>query len=403
MCHCMLCGHNAKIISDQYFTVYNCSVCGIYSIPNNYFTEKFLPYFNTKDENLNKNEFINHYSAYLFYNRKSIEDFKEKRRFLIGDKDSADLIKQKENIEYELLTDDIINNFYPDTIKQIENLILSKIYKDRDKSNQTAVYTVPEAESLFFIKRDYISPKIIAASEEAYEQVNEFLDRLNQKGFIEYSETIVPFSDDIKIKMTLKGREAIENYSEKETPQKIQQIYYINGVLINGSNITDSKIFNQQKENKIEDSIQSKLEEKKIQHDISSLNNILSSIPKNFENHLEHRLLENRQYKIDEFDYIFNLEQIIKNNDNFIIDEELRSFVDQMNLAFIKLSTTINSRFARARKDPNLIVLDRPLPNDNVYRPAYEKYLQEELPQAITNAVDAYNNLCHKKLEIYGE
>ena len=72
-----------------------------------------------------------------------------------------------------------------------------------------------------------------------------------------------------------------------------------------------------------------------------------------------------------------------------------------MSQAFIKLSSKISSRFGLSRNDSNYFVLDRPLLNDE-YQKQYYDYLTKELPVAIQNAVDAYNNLCHKRTELFG-
>jgi len=137
------------------------------------------------------------------------------------------------------------------------------------------------------------------------------------------------------------------------------------------------------------------------QHDLEVLERLLSSIPKTIKRNLEHRLLENRQYKYHEFDYIFDFEELVNDNDNYLINEELRNLCNIMSQAFIKLSSKISSRFGLSRNDSNYFVLDRPLLNDE-YQKQYYDYLTKELPVAIQNAVDAYNNLCHKRTELFG-
>ncbi|MGN0738595.1 MAG: hypothetical protein ACI4LX_00305 [Treponema sp.] len=171
------------------------------------------------------------------------------------------------------------------------------------------------------------------------------------------------------------------------------------GNLANNSNIKNSVFGNNNNIIIVETPKQSYTPQE--QHDIEVLGRLLSSIPKTIQRNLEHRLLENRQYKFHEFDYIFDFEELIKDNDNYLINEELRNLCNILNKSFIKLSSTINSRFALSQTDRNLLVLNRPLLNDE-YQKQYYDYLTNELPVAIQNTVDAYNNLCHKRTELFG-
>lgn len=408
MCNCMFCGHNSKFNSISYFTTYNCDVCGIYTVDNNFISDKFLRYFNTPEESLKRNEFVTNYSTYLFYNRKNFADYKNQNRFMIGTVDSVKVLNNimGEDVSYNLLTDDIVCNFYPSTLKKLTEKVLSKIYSDRDLSNNTAIYSEQEAESLFCIFRDYINPKLIIPSKDAYDQINEFLGNLKNKKLIECSDSIYPYSERISIKLTIKGREFVENFTQKNDintsgldlsnfPNKINNT----GNLANNSNIKNSVFGNNNDVIIVETSKQSCTPQD--QHDIEALERLLSSIPKTIKRNLEHRLLENRQYKYHEFDYIFDFEELVNDNDNYLINEELRNLCNIMSQAFIKLSSKISSRFGLSRNDSNYFVLDRPLLNDE-YQKQYYDYLTKELPVAIQNAVDAYNNLCHKRTELFG-
>ena len=407
MCNCMLCGHNSKSNSISSFTTYNCNVCGVYTVDNDFLTNKFLKYLNTPEDSLKQNEFVTKYSTYLFYNRKTFSDYKNQKRFIIGTIDSAKVFNaiMGESVEYDILNDDIVFNFFPNTLKGLTEKVLSKIYLDRDLSNNTAIYSEQEAESLFFIFRDYINPKLIVPSKDAYDQVNEFLENLVDKKLIESSNPLYPYSKSISIKLTIQGREFVEKLENDIAASKLgksssQNIINTNaGNLANNANISNSIFGNSNNVTIIETPKQSYT--KQEQHDIEVLKRLLSSIPKTLQRNLEHRLLENRQYQYNEFDYIFDFEELVKDNDNYLINEELRNLCDLMCKSFIKLSSTISSRFGLSRNDSNYFVLDRPFVNNECQNQYYE-YLNHELPEAIKNAVDAYNNLCHKRTELFG-
>lgn len=403
----MLCGHNSKSNSISSFTTYNCNVCGVYTVDNDFLTNKFLKYLNTPEDSLKQNEFVTKYSTYLFYNRKTFSDYKNQKRFIIGTIDSAKVFNaiMGESVEYDILNDDIVFNFFPNTLKGLTEKVLSKIYLDRDLSNNTAIYSEQEAESLFFIFRDYINPKLIVPSKDAYDQVNEFLENLVDKKLIESSNPLYPYSKSISIKLTIQGREFVEKLENDIAASKLgksssQNIINTNaGNLANNANISNSIFGNSNNVTIIETPKQSYT--KQEQHDIEVLKRLLSSIPKTLQRNLEHRLLENRQYQYNEFDYIFDFEELVKDNDNYLINEELRNLCDLMCKSFIKLSSTISSRFGLSRNDSNYFVLDRPFVNNECQNQYYE-YLNHELPEAIKNAVDAYNNLCHKRTELFG-
>ncbi len=405
----MLCGHNAKSNIVSSFTTYNCKVCGIYTVDNDFISNIFLKYFNTPEEAFKRNGFVTKYSSYLFYNKKSLDNYKNEDRFIIGDTDSVKVFNEimGENVSYNLLTDDIVNNWYPTTIKKMTESVLLKIYSDRDLSNNIATYSEPEAESLFFIVRDYINPKLIVPSKDAYDQVNEFLENLKNKKLIESSDSIYPYSENFSLKITIKGRELVEKLKQEnniktanmELPMISNKINSNTGNLANNSTISNSILGNGNNVTIIETQKNSYTPQE--QHDITVLERLLSTIPKTIQRNLEHRLLENRQYEYHEFDYIFDFEELVKDNDNYLINTELRNLCDTLNKSFIKLSSTIASRFGLSRNNSNYFVLDRPLLNDE-YRKQYYDYLTNELPVAIQNAVDAYNNLCHKRTELFG-
>lgn len=394
MCNCMFCGHKTKSQILNQFIIFNCPVCGCYTINNFEITEKFMPYFNLPEEKKIRSEFVTKYASFLFYHKKTLNDYCNKNRFFIGTIESAHLLSTVlgENIEYQLITDDVVNDFYPKTVKKTEKLILSKIYKDRDKADNTVKYTEPEAESLFFIIRDYITPKLIASCTDAYNQINEQLEKLKKKGYIEYSEKILPSSDDISLKLTIDGREFVESL------EKVDEMALVNnGNCANNSNLNNSILGNNNTQVNFNISQQSIDYSPQQKHDIVCLERILGSIPKNFEQHLERRLLANRQYKQTELDYIFNLFDIINDNDNFLVDEELRQKIEQLRDASVKLSNLINRQFCCGRNNTDLMLLDRPLPGESSYRQIYEKYLQEELPQALIAFKKAYDEVCHTR------
>lgn len=137
------------------------------------------------------------------------------------------------------------------------------------------------------------------------------------------------------------------------------------------------------------------------QHDIDTLQRILSDIPKYFDKQLELALLSHRRYKCSELDYIHELGGKINDTENYLINSELRILADNLKKSFSDLGYKIASRFAPDRTDSSYQVLDRPLLNDG-YQKQYYDYLNNELPVAIQNAVDAYNNLCHKRTELFG-
>lgn len=401
MCNCMFCGHEAKSQNINQFTIYNCSVCGCYTVNNEEISERFMPYFNLPEEQKIRSEFVTKYSSFLFYHKKTFNDYCNKNRFFIGNKESALLLNSinGENIEYQVLTDDIVSNFYPITIKKTKELILTKIYNDRENTNNTSVYTEPEAESLFFINREFINPKLIASCTDAYNQINEILDKLKNDGLLEYSEKILPSAKKIiSLKLTIKSREFVEELNSKNTQPNSPNIYNY-GVFVNDSQINNSEINNSHEylldSNRKDYTLQQK-------HDIECLARILESIPKNFNEQLEIRLLANRQYKQSELDYIFDLDDIINDNDNFLVDEELRKKVEQLRDESVKLSNLINRQFCRDRNNTDLIVLDRPLPGETDYRRIYEQYLQVELPQALVALKEAYDDLCHARTIRFG-
>lgn len=137
------------------------------------------------------------------------------------------------------------------------------------------------------------------------------------------------------------------------------------------------------------------------QHDIEVLKRLLEDIPSNFGKILESVLLSHRRYRCSELDYIHDLEEKISDNGNYLINSELRTLADNLKASFSTLGYKIASRFAPDRNDSSYQVLDRPLFNDE-YQNQYYNYLTNELPIAIQNAVDAYNNLCHKRTELFG-
>jgi len=137
------------------------------------------------------------------------------------------------------------------------------------------------------------------------------------------------------------------------------------------------------------------------QHDIEVLKRLLEDIPSNFGKRLESVLLSHRRYRCSELDYIHDLEEKISDNGNYLINSELRTLADNLKASFSTLGYKIASRFAPDRNDSSYQVLDRPLFNDE-YQNQYYNYLTNELPIAIQNAVDAYNNLCHKRTELFG-
>ena len=408
MCNCMLCGHNSKSNSISSFTTYNCNVCGVYTVDNDFLTNKFLKYLNTPEDSLKRNEFVTKYSTYLFYNRKTFSDYKNQKRFIIGTIDSAKVFNaiMGESVEYDILNDDIVFNFFPNTLKGLTEKVLSKIYLDRDLSNNTSVYSEQEAESLFCIFRDYINPKLIVPSKDAYDQVNEFLENLVDKKLIETSDSIYPYTENISLKLTIKGREFVEKLendivSSKQGESKYQNKINANtGNQANNSNISNSIIGNSNNVTIIETSKQSYT--KHEQHDIDALQRILCDIPKYFGEQLDLILLSHRRYRVSETRYIPYLETKINDVDNYIINPELRNLVEKLKKTFSDLYGEISIRFCPDSKDPDLQILPRPRDNQTVALDAYYTALRDILPNAIQNAVDAYNNLCHKRTELFG-
>lgn len=408
MCNCMLCGHNSKSNSISSFTTYNCNVCGAYTVDNDFITNKFLKYFNTPEDSFKRNEFVTKYSTYLFYNRKTFSDYKNQNRVIIGTVDSATVFNSimGESVEYDILSDDIVFDFFPNTLKGLTEKVLSKIYLDRDLSNNTAIYSEQEAESLFCIFRDYINPKLIVPSKDAYDQVNEFLENLVDKKLIESSNPLYPYSKSISIKLTIQGREFVEKLENDITASKLEESTYhkiINtnaGNLANNSNISNSIFGNSNNVTIIETPKQSYT--KQEQHDIDALQRILSDIPKYFGDQLDLYLLNHRRYKVSETRYIPYLETKINDVDNYIINPELRDLVEKLKEAFSDLNGEIAIRFCPDTKDSDLQILPRPRDNQTAALDAYYSALRDILPNAIQNAVDAYNNLCHKRTELFG-
>lgn len=138
------------------------------------------------------------------------------------------------------------------------------------------------------------------------------------------------------------------------------------------------------------------------QHDIDALQRILSDIPKYFGDQLDSVLLCNRRYKVSETRYIPYLESKINDNDNYIINPELRILVEKLKKAFSDLYGEIAIRFSPDATDPDLQILPRPRDNQSAALDNYYNALREVLPYVIQNAVDAYNNLCHKRTELFG-
>lgn len=410
MCNCMLCGHNSKFNSISSFTTYNCNVCGVYTVDNDFITNKFLKYFNTPEDSLKRNEFVTKYSAYLFYHSKSLEDYKNKKRYMIGNIDSVRTLNEimGENTSYELLSDDIVHKAFPSSIKQMTETILSRVYDDRDLSNNTAIYSEQEAESLFCIFRDYINPKLIVSSKEAYNQVNELLENLVDKKLIETSDSIYSYTESISIKLTIKGREFVEklkqenniNISKQDVSTIANTTNSNTGNLANNSNISNSIFGNSNNITIIDTTKQSYTRQE--QHDIDALQRILSDIPKYFGDQLDLYLLNHRRYKVSEMRYIPYLETKINDVDNYIINPELRDLVEKLKEAFSDLYGEIAIRFCPDTKDSDLQILPRPRDNQTAALDAYYSALRDILPNAIQNAVDAYNNLCHKRTELFG-
>lgn len=138
------------------------------------------------------------------------------------------------------------------------------------------------------------------------------------------------------------------------------------------------------------------------QHDIDALQRILCDIPKKFGEKLDKMLLTNRRYELSALDYIHDLEEKVVANENYLINTELRELAEILKTNFSSLGYKIASRFAPDRKDSKYQVLDRPSPLDTAHQEQYYNYLTTELPQAINATVEAYNNLCHKRTELFG-
>lgn len=138
------------------------------------------------------------------------------------------------------------------------------------------------------------------------------------------------------------------------------------------------------------------------QHDIDALQRILCDIPKYFGEQLDLILLSHRRYRVSETRYIPYLETKINDVDNYIINPELRNLVEKLKKTFSDLYGEISIRFCPDSKDPDLQILPRPRDNQTVALDAYYTALRDILPNAIQNAVDAYNNLCHKRTELFG-
>ena len=92
MCNCMFCGHKAKSRILNQFIIYNCSVCGFYTIDNYEITDRFLPYLNMPNEQEVRSDFVTKYSSFLFYHKKTFNDYCNKNRFFFGTKESLQLL-----------------------------------------------------------------------------------------------------------------------------------------------------------------------------------------------------------------------------------------------------------------------------------------------------------------------
>ena len=400
MCNCVFCGHKAKYNVISQFKIFNCSVCGCYTINILDISDKFIKILNLSEEQKIKSEIISKYSSFLFYNKKSFDDYKKNNRYFIGSIDSANLLNSVlgESVNYKIVTEDVVDSFYPSTIKKMKSMILSKIYVDRDKANNTAVYSEPEAESLFFILRDYINDNLIAPSKDAYNQVNELLQNLKDQDILDYSERILPHSNNISLKLTLVGREIVENLEEERN-----SVTTINsGNLAVGANLQNSILGNNNTTIDIHIDNTNGNFTSQQKHDIESLERILKNIPNQFEKKLNQKLIANRRYLIGELDYIFDLEEIIADNSNYLCDDELRSKIVYLKESASMLSSLVVSRFGLDYNNHELMVLDYPAVGDNKYRRQYEKYLQEELPQAIIKFKNAYDEVCHLRIIKFG-
>ena len=137
-------------------------------------------------------------------------------------------------------------------------------------------------------------------------------------------------------------------------------------------------------------------------HDIDALERILNDIPKHFDQQLELKLLQHRRFESGELDYLFKLQEKIADNKNYLIDPELRKLTENLKAAFLALTYEISCKFAPDLKNSEYLVLDRPTHKDKEYQEQYYNYLTIVLPKAIQSAVDSYNELCHKRTELFG-
>lgn len=394
MCNCILCGYTANKNEDYPYSHYNCSVCGKYTIDNQYFTDIFLNYFNTNEQKEKRSEFITRYSSYIFYHSKFL---KKNQQFLIGDSNSKIILGNiYTNIDFIEITDKDITDFFPTKIQQYKKLILSKIYSDRDLSNNIATYTEPEAESLFFIYKNYINNNLISSTADSMKIVNELLENLIKLDYIECNERFTPDVDKLSIKITIKGREFVEQFENQDTPID-------NSISVDSSTMDDSVVGNNNYYKKINNYYLTHELSNPEKHDIDALHRILADIPKKFNEIIYHRLVENRQYKTSEFFYIANLNSKINDLDNAINNNEIKILIDKLDKSFLDLYSLMINYYIPDSKNIDLNILQKPLTNQNNKLDEYYNILNNLLPKAIDTASEAYKNVYLKKIELFGD
>lgn len=141
---------------------------------------------------------------------------------------------------------------------------------------------------------------------------------------------------------------------------------------------------------------------KQEQHDIDALERLLSDIPRNFQEQLDLILLSHRRYKVSETRYIAYFEDKTNDPNNYLINQELQSLVSELKDKFSDLYYEMASRFVPDDRDLDYQILPRPYDYNKEAMDQYYHALQNELPNAIKAAHDAYLNVCHKRTELFG-
>lgn len=260
--NCIACGEISELLflRDGLHRIYICPTCGTYIYYDGMNVFEWLD-FSEKKGYLN-------FPSYLYYHHIDLDTHVKKERNYIGDEKALKYHLETEqsnteHIKYNLVTDDIVKEFIPEKFQEKEKLFLKDIYQKRNIVTDIVDYTINQIESAAFVIRQ----KDFA---DNYMQFSKILNDLQENKLIEVLHNGLS-NDFVRIKITTKGIKLIEEGEIKMAESKNVTINN-NGVMINQSTISDSRIENKPKINDI---------------DYEALKTLIQKIEENYKNEKE--------------------------------------------------------------------------------------------------------------------